>query len=60
MTKSEIQALIAELKMDYIRLQGDVEKLESNGHPSQVENAERRLAEMEKDLAVLNKQLAEL
>jgi hypothetical protein len=60
MTKSEIQALIAELKMDYVRLQGDLEKLESNGHPSQVENAERRLADMEKDLAVLNKQLAEM
>ena len=37
-----------------------MEKLESNGHPTQVENAERRLATMEEKLAELNKQLAEL
>ncbi|MCM3357856.1 MULTISPECIES: SE1832 family protein [unclassified Psychrobacillus] len=60
MTKQQLQTQIAELKMDYIRLQGDMEKLESNGHPTQVENAERRLAQMEEDLAKLNKQLAEL
>ncbi|GGA22047.1 MULTISPECIES: SE1832 family protein [Psychrobacillus] len=60
MTKDQLQAEIAELKMDYIRLQGDMEKLESNGHPTQVENAERRLAKMEEDLAELNKQLAAL
>ena len=60
MTKQQLQTQIAELKMDYIRLQGDMEKRESNGHPTQVENAERRLAQMEEDLAKLNKQLAEL
>ena len=37
-----------------------MEKLESNGHPTQVENAERRLAKMEEKLAELNKQLADL
>ena len=36
MTKQQLQAQIAELKMDYINLQGDMEKLESNGHPTQV------------------------
>ncbi|PZX05792.1 hypothetical protein C7437_102256 [Psychrobacillus insolitus] len=60
MTKQQLQAQIAELKMDYINLQGDMEKLESNGHPTQLENAERRLAKMEDNLAELNKQLSEL
>lgn len=60
MTKSQLQSEIAELKLDYINLQGDMEKLESNGHPTQVENAERRLATMEEKLAELNKQLVEL
>ena len=60
MAKQQLEAQIAELKMDYIRLQGDMEKLESNGHPTQVENAERRLAAMEVELAELNKQLRDL
>lgn len=60
MTSQEIQAQIAELKMDYIRLQGDIEKLESTGHPGMVEKAEQRLANMEVQLAELNKKLAAL
>ena len=60
MNASEIQAQIAELKMDYIRLQGDMEKLESTGHPTMIEKAELRLADMEVQLAELNKKLAAL
>jgi len=60
MTKSELEAQIAELKMDYIRLQGDLEKLESTGHEAMVEKAEQRLADMEERLSELNKQLAAL
>lgn len=60
MNASEIQAQIAELKMDYIRLQGDMEKLESTGHPTMIEKAEQRLADMEVQLAELNKKLAAL
>ena len=60
MTKSEIEAQIAELKMDYVRQQGDLEKLESTGHEAQVEKAEQRLAQMEEQLSQLNKQLAAL
>ena len=60
MNASEIQAQIIELKMDYIRLQGDMEKLESTGHPTMLEKAEQRLADMEVQLAELNKKLAAL
>jgi hypothetical protein len=60
MNASEIKAQIAELKMDYIRLQGDMEKLESTGHPTMIEKAEQRLADMEVQLAELNKKLAAL
>jgi len=59
-TKSELKQQIAELKMDYINLQGDIEKLESTGHADSVVKAEERLSNMEKQLAELNKQLAAL
>ena len=60
MNAQDIKAQIAELKMDYIRLQGDMEKLESTGHPAMLEKAEQRLADMELQLADLNKKLAAL
>ncbi|MGB2993005.1 MAG: SE1832 family protein [Paenisporosarcina sp.] len=60
MTSQQIKAQIAELKMDYIRLQGDMEKLESTGHPAMIELAEQRLGNMELQLAELNKKLAAL
>ena len=44
--------------MDYINLQGDIEKLESTGNDSFVNKAEVRLATMEEKLAELNRQLA--
>ena len=59
-SKSDIEYQIRELKMDYMNLQGDIEKLESTGHNDQVAKAEQRLANMEATLAELNKQLAEL
>ncbi|WP_301107237.1 SE1832 family protein [Sporosarcina sp.] len=59
MNKEQLTQEIAMLKMDYIGLQGDIEKLESTGHNKMIENAERRLAGMEERLADLNKQLAE-
>lgn len=59
MDKRQIEAEIAELKMDYISLQGDIEKLESTGHADSVHKAEERLAKMEIRLAELNKLLAE-
>lgn len=59
MNKRQVESAIAELKMDYINLQGDIEKLESTGNDSFVQKAEVRLATMEEKLAELNKQLAE-
>ena len=60
LTKDQIQQEIAELKMDYINLQGDMEKLESLGHADSVKQAVTRLENMEARLAELNKQLAAL
>jgi hypothetical protein len=59
-TKAELRNQIAELKMDYINLQGDVEKMESLGHSDSVAKAVERLEKMETRLAELNKQLLEL
>lgn len=55
MNKSQIEYKIKELKMDYIRIQGDIEKLESTGHG--VSKAEERLAAMEIELAEWNERL---
>ena len=60
LTKDQLQQQIAELKMDYINLQGDMEKLESLGHAGSVKQALTRLENMEARLAELNKQLAAL
>ncbi|MBQ0138083.1 MAG: hypothetical protein KBT36_02205 [Kurthia sp.] len=57
-TKSEIEYQILELKSDYIRQQGDIEKLESTGFPQMIEKAEQRLKDMEIQLAKLNEELA--
>lgn len=59
MNKRQVENEIVELKMDYINLQGDIEKLESTGNDSFVKKAELRLATMEDRLTELNKQLAE-
>ena len=59
-TKDQLQQEIAELKMDYINLQGDMEKLESLGHTGSVQQALDRLEKMEARLADLNKQLASM
>lgn len=60
LTKKEIEQKIAEIKTDYVNLQGDIEKLENTGHIDSVMQAEERLARMEQQLAELNKKLAEM
>lgn len=60
LTKRELEQQIAELKMDYVNLQGDMEKLEQTGHAGSVAQAAERLERMEKQLSELNKQLAAL
>lgn len=59
MDKKQVEFEIAELKMDYARQQGDIEKLETNGHADMVDIAENRLANMEQQLKELNQKLAE-
>lgn len=54
-TKKEIEQRMAELKMDYVRIQNDLEKLESVGH--RTTKAEKQLAEIEAELNRLRKQL---
>jgi len=60
LNKKQIEYEITELKMEYINLQGDIEKLESTGNDSYVQKAEIRLATMEEQLSTLNQKLKEL
>ncbi|WP_407269186.1 SE1832 family protein [Radiobacillus sp. PE A8.2] len=55
MTKQEIEDEIRSLKSDYIRIQSDLEKLDSVG--GNTANAEKQLEQIENQLAELNKQL---
>nr|WP_035531040.1 SE1832 family protein [Halobacillus kuroshimensis] len=57
-TEQEIRDQIAFLKSDYVRIQGDLDKLEAAG--GNIQNAEQQLARMEEELKVLNKKLAEV
>lgn len=58
MDKKEIEYRISELKLDYIRLQNDLEKLESiNGNISPLE---KQIASIEDELNDLNQKLREL
>lgn len=54
MTKDQIKARIAELKYDYIRIQEDIEKMESTG--GSMTNAERQLQAIEDELKLLHQQ----
>ncbi len=56
--KKQIEREIAELKMEYVNLQGDIEKLESVGQNRFVAKSEVRLGAMEEKLAMLNKKLS--
>lgn len=54
MTEKEAEARIAELKMDYVRIQNDMEKMESVGHRSS--QMEGQLIEIEEELKAIRKQ----
>ncbi len=56
MNKSQIEYKIRELKMDYVRVQGDLEKLESTGQDTL--KSEEMLMRLEKKLAQLNHELS--
>lgn len=58
MTKKEVETRIELLKMDYVRIQNDMEKLESVGQ--RTTKAEQQLIKIEDELRSLRKQLKEL
>lgn len=58
MSKKELEARLLELKSDYVRIQGDMDKLEFVG--GRVSSAEEQLIRLEKEIAEVNKQLEEL
>lgn len=58
MSKKQLEAQLAELKSDYIRIQGDMDKLEFVG--GRVSSAEEQLIRLEKEIADLNKRIDEL
>ncbi|MFV2048967.1 SE1832 family protein [Metabacillus sp. YM-086] len=56
MNAQEVKQKIDELKMEYIRVQGDIEKLESTGHS--IEKLEARLEEIESTITEYRTQLS--
>lgn len=58
MSRKEIEDKIAELKSDYVRIQGDAEKLVLVGQST--EKAEQKLIEIEGELADMNRRLEEI
>jgi len=55
MSKKELEAKLAELKSDYMRIQEDMDKLEFVG--GRVSSAEEQLIRLEKEIAEINKQI---
>ncbi|ASN03994.1 SE1832 family protein [Virgibacillus necropolis] len=58
MKAKEIKAKLIELKADYARIMGDMDKVEAVGQRTTIE--ENQLALLEKEISDLNKQLEEL
>ncbi|MEI3612035.1 SE1832 family protein [Pseudogracilibacillus sp. SO30301A] len=58
MNKKELEAKLLELKSDYIRIQGDMDKLEFVG--GRVSSAEEQLIRLEKEIAEVNKEIEKL
>lgn len=56
-TVQELEAQLAELKSDFIRLQGDVEKIESIG--GNVDQSVKQLISLEEEIAEVRKQIKE-
>lgn len=55
MDKKALEAHLLELKSDYIRIQGDMDKLEFVG--GRVSSAEEQLIRLEEEIAEVNRQL---
>jgi len=54
-TKEELEAKLTELKSDYVRIQGDMDKLEYV--QGRVSSAEEQLIRLEGEIAEVNKKL---
>jgi DNA repair exonuclease SbcCD ATPase subunit len=57
MDRKQLEAKLAELKSDYSRIQGDMDKLEFVG--GRVSSAEEQLVRLEKEIAELRSKLDE-
>ncbi|MFT4413962.1 SE1832 family protein [Fredinandcohnia humi] len=58
MDRKTIEYKIQELKLDYVRLQNDLEKLDSvNGN---IAPLEKQISEIEQEISELNKKLREM
>lgn len=58
MTKKELEAKLAELKSDYVRIQSDLDKLEYV--EGRVSSAQNQLIRLEDEIAEVNRQLDEM
>lgn len=58
MNAKEIETKLVELKADYARIMGDMDKVEAVGQRTNIE--EKQLEQLEREIAVLNKRLEEL
>ena len=58
MNKEVLQAKLMELKSDYVRIQGDMDKLEYV--KGRVSSAEGQLIRLEKEIAAVHRQLEEM
>lgn len=57
-SKKALEQELLELKSDYIRIQGDMDKLEFVG--GRVSSAEEQLIRLEKEIAEINQQLEDM
>lgn len=57
MSKAKLEAELEQLKMDYVRIQGDLDKLESVG--GRTSPLEKTLQRMEEEIAELRKKISE-
>jgi len=57
MDKKQLEIQLLELKSDYVRIQGDLDKLEFV--KGRVSSAEEQLVRLEEEIAQVNKQLKE-
>ncbi|HLR64336.1 MAG TPA: SE1832 family protein [Pseudogracilibacillus sp.] len=58
MNKKQLETKLLELKSDYVRIQGDLDKLEFV--EGRVSSAQEQLIRLEEEIAEVNKQLSEL